>query len=292
MIGTVLNGYKIAAKLKEGVSGDVYQGVDSGGNAVAIKVLNEAASARPDKRKEFAHGAQLARSLKHPNILQVIEAHDGDPFPYAVMEYFESENLKVALWHHRDWLLGQEFFILRQLAAALRHCHDAKIIHGDIRPENILINGRAVVKLTDFSLAQTLGSKLFSIFGSKKAAGSPLYMSPEAIQKKTLDHRADIYSFGVVAYELLTKHPPFLGTSAESIFEKHLKQEPPPMGQFLERPDLALEKLLKGLLAKRPKDRPDDWTKIMFELTSWERKATQIRMIPIARRAPPEEPAK
>jgi serine/threonine protein kinase len=296
VIGTVLNGFKIVAKIKEGISGDVYQGVDAGGGLVAIKVLNEAAAARPDKRREFIHGSMTAKGLKHPNILQVLDVFDGAPFPYCVMELFESENVKFALWHNRDWILGQEFLILRQVASALRHCHDAKIIHGDVRPENILVNSRGIAKLTEFGLSQAMGSKLLKrVFGGKKVSGSPLYMSPEQIQKKTVDHRADIYSFGVTAYEILTKHPPFLGTSLDSIFDKHLKQAPPSMAKYLERPDPDLEKLLGALLAKKAKDRPEDWTKIMFELTRWERKATQIRMIPVARRGDspgPQEPSK
>lgn len=291
MIGTVLNGYKIAAKLKEGLNSDIYRGLDAGGAVVAIKVLNEAAAARPDRRREFLHGAMTAKALKHPNILQVLDVVDGPPSPHCVMELFESENVKFALWHHRDWILGQEFLILRQIASALRHCHDAKIIHGDVRPENVLVNARGVAKLTEFGLSQSMSGKLLKrVFGGTKISGSPLYMSPEQIQKKTVDHRSDIYSFGVTAYEILTKHPPFLGTSLDSIFEKHLKQAPPPMSRYLERPDPDLENLLRNLLAKKPKDRPEDWTKIMFELTRWERKATQIRMIPVARRPDAGEP--
>jgi serine/threonine-protein kinase len=206
------------------------------------------------------------------------------------MEHFESENLKFALWHRRDWLIGNEFFILRQIASALRQVHDNKIIHGDVRPENIFVNPRGVAKLTEFSLAQTGGKKILKVFSTQKPTGSPLYMSPEQIQKKKADFRSDIYSFGVTAYETLTKHPPFLGTSPKSIFDKHLKETPPSMKKFLERPDKAIEGLLQDLMAKKAKDRPDDWTKIIFELSRWERKATQIRMIPVTRKKDPKRP--
>lgn len=284
MIGSILNGYKVEARLRETGQGTLYRAIDESGTLAAIFVLSEAASARPERRKAFLTGARTALDLRHPNILKVIEVNDGDPFPYAIQELFESEDLKVTLWTRRDRIAGQEFYILRQVAAALRHCHDHGIIHGDIKPENILVGERATTKLTGFSLAQSAGSKIFKALFSRPVAGSPLYMSPEQIQKKPLDPASDVYSFGVVAYEVLTKRPPFLGTTPESIQDKHLSQLPPPMSNYLESPDSALESLLGRMLAKKPGERPMDWTQIIFELTNWERKATQIRTLSTAPR--------
>lgn len=278
MIGTVLKDYQITGKIREGIQGDLYQAVDVAGRPVAVEVLSEAASARAEKRRAFVHGAKLQRAVRHSNVLRVLDVHDGEPFPFVVFEFFAGELLKTALWKQRAWVSGREFFILRQLGQALRACHDQGILHGDVRPENVLVNELGVIRLFEFSLARRKTSPLLAFLKGARPEGSPLYMSPEQIRGKHLDFASDVYSFGVLAYELLTKRPPFLGTTVQSVLDKHLHADPPPLEGLLERVDPQLETLLKSLLSKDPAKRPTDWTRILFELTRWERKPTQIRM--------------
>ncbi|HVR86009.1 MAG TPA: serine/threonine-protein kinase, partial [Planctomycetota bacterium] len=212
MKGQSIQGYLVIEKIKEGSVGPVWRVVDSRRQVFAIKQMSPDNAADPDKVKRFDKEASLTQKLAHPGILKVYERLDTDP-PSFRMEYFESENLKFALWNRSERILKHEFRILRQVAEALDFVHGQGVVHKDLKPENVLLNARGEARLIDFSLAQTKMDRLLQF--SKRVEGTPLYMAPEQIRGERCDPRADVYSFGVLTYELLTRRPPFLGTTPE-----------------------------------------------------------------------------
>jgi serine/threonine protein kinase len=170
----------------------------------------------------------------------------------------------------------KEFRVLMEVADALAYVHNQGIIHKDVKPENVLINGRSEVRLIDFSLASTKWDR-FLQFG-KKIEGTPLYMSPEQIRGEKCDHRTDMYSFGVMMYEMLAKKPLFMADNQNKILEKHLKDRPTPLGLILPTVSPELDAFVMRLLAKDPNNRYPDMTTVMQELSRWTRQDTVVRM--------------
>ena len=276
MIGQILKGYRIVEKIKDGSVGTIWKAVDRYDRDVALKQISEKNARRPAKLRQFAREALLTRKLHHPGIVRVYEYVDDAGLPFFTMEYFPSENLKFAMWHLPERVHKHEFHILRQVAEALAYAHARGIVHRDVKPENVLVSPRSEVRLIDFSLAQTRWNRLFQIF--RRTEGTPLYMSPEQIQGRRCDPRSDIYSFGVLMYELLTKRPPFLGMTEKALLEKHLKEPPPSMKTFVETISPEIDALCARMLAKDPRDRFPDMTSIVYELSRWERKNTLVRL--------------
>ncbi len=276
MIGQILKGYQIIEKIKDGSVGTVWKAINSRKQEIAIKQISEKNARRSQKLRQFKREATLTRKLVHPGIVRVYEYVDDVALPFFAMEYFPSENLKYAMWHLPDRIYKYEFYILRQIAEALAYAHNGGIVHRDVKPENILVPAESEVRLIDFSLAKGRWGR-FLQFG-RRVEGTPLYMSPEQIQGRRCDARSDIYSFGVLMYELLTKRPPFLGTTEKALLEKHVKEPPPSMRTFVKTIYPEIDALCARMLSKKPEDRFADMTSIIYELNRWERKDTIVRL--------------
>lgn len=276
MIGSILKSYKITEKIKDGSVGTIYKAFAPSGKIYAIKQITKSNAMLSKKLRAFEREASIASKLDHRYIIKVHEYIDVKPQPFFSMEYFESENLKYSLYHPHNRIHKNEFRILRQIAEALSYIHSLGIVHKDIKPENILVNKDYEIRLIDFSLAQAKLDRFLQF--NKRIEGTPLYMSPEQIRGEKVDERSDIYSFGVLIFELLTKRPPFIGVSEQSIFEKHIKGPPPKMRTFVETISEGLEELIQKMLAKNPDNRFQDMTTILYELSKWERQDTEIRI--------------
>jgi len=276
MIGQLLKGYQIVEKIKDGSVGTVWKAQSPKGQTVALKQISAKNGKIPDKVKQFKKEATLTQKLNHKGIIKVLEYLEHDTQPCFVMEYFESENLKYAMWHQPERVHKYEFRILRQIAEALDYIHGQGVIHKDLKPENVLINERSEIRLIDFSLGQSKMDRVLQ-FG-KRVEGTPLYMAPEQIQGAKCDARSDIYSFGVLMYELLTKRPPFLGTTEQALLEKHVKEAPPSMKIHVKTLSSDLDAVVLKMLAKRREDRFPDMTSVILELSRWEKKDTVIRL--------------
>jgi len=276
MIGKILKGYRIVEKIKDGSVGTVWKAINSRDQDVALKQISLKNAARGAKLRQFKREATLTGKLTHPNIIKVHEYVDEVDPPFFTMEYFPSENLKYSMWHLNDRVSKYEFYILRQVAEALSYTHLLGIVHRDIKPENILVSAESEVRLIDFSLAQSRLARLLQL--GRRVEGTPLYMSPEQVQGRRCDARSDIYSFGVMMYELLTKRPPFLGTTEKALLEKHVKEPPPSMRTFVKTIAPEIDALCARMLAKKPEDRFPDMTSIIYELNRWEKKDTIIRL--------------
>jgi serine/threonine protein kinase len=287
MIGSAIRGYVVQAKIKEGSVGTVWRVLNSKQQVFALKQMSAKNAADGDKVKQFEKEASLTQKLAHKSIIKVFELLDTNP-PSFVMEYFESENLKYALWNAPERIVKHEFRILRQVADALAFVHVQGVVHRDIKPENVLVNAKQEARLIDFSLAQTKMDRMLQF--SKRVEGTPLYMAPEQIRGEKCDPRADVYSFGVMMFEMLTRRPPFLATTQQGLLDKHLKEPAPSMRTWVPTLDAALDAIVLKMLAKKKEERWDTMTTVLYELSKWEKKDTVVRVRQLGPIKPKERP--
>jgi serine/threonine protein kinase len=225
---------------------------------IAIKVLPPELSFRADIRQRFLREAETAAQLNHPNIVPIYTVEERDNLVYFVMAYIKGDNLGVRLHQHGPMPPVEVRRILREVAEALAYAHNRNVIHRDIKPDNIIIDeetGRAMV--TDFGIARALtdtGDSRLTATGM--AIGTPAYMSPEqSAGDKAIDGRSDLYSLGVVGYQMLCGQTPFVASNTPSMLVKHLSERPIPVDERW--PDLPpdLARAVMICLEKDPSDR-------------------------------------
>ena len=234
---------------------------------VAVKILKPDLANDPTYLQRFEIEAQAAASLVHANIVQIYEVGHVDGRHYIAQEYVQGQNL-------RDWLarngppdVAHALSIMRQVAAALAKAAEVGVVHRDIKPENIMITTLGEVKVADFGLARlTREGAPNGLTQIGITLGTPLYMSPEQVEGKALDHRSDIYSFGVTSYQMLAGTPPFSGDTALAVAVQHLKTQPKPLETV--RTDLppAMCRLVHTMLVKDPERRCASARDILREL--------------------------
>ncbi len=266
--GRTLGGFQVVRKLGSGGMGQVYLARQlSLKRAVALKLLKADLTRNPTALKRFEAEAHAVAKLNHPNIVQVYEFGEHDGLRYMALEYVEGRNLREYLARRGPPELAVAVSMMRQVATALARAHDQGLVHRDIKPENILVTRRVEVKVTDFGLSRFFApGEALNLTQSGVTLGTPLYLSPEQAQGKAVDHRSDLYSFGVTAYHLLAGEPPFRGTTAVEVALKHVTDRPPPLADL--RPDLPpdLCGLVHKLMAKDPADRYQTAREVLRDL--------------------------
>ena len=239
------------------------------GRRVVVKILApELAAAISAER--FEREIRLAASLQQANILPVIAAGEVDGLPFYTMPFVEGESLRARL-ASGPVPLSQSVEILRDVARALAYAHERGVVHRDIKPDNILLSGRTAV-VADFGIAKAIAAAQERPVGATltqigTSIGTPAYMAPEqAAGDPDTDHRADIYAFGCMAYELIAGHPPFHGLPAHKLLAAHMGETPRPIQEV--RPDCppALAHLVMQCLAKDPAHRPANAEDILHQL--------------------------
>jgi serine/threonine-protein kinase len=272
MVAT-LKGYLVHEKIKDGSVGTVWRATDGANRVFALKQLSPKHARIGRKRREFKREATLTQTLSHPQVIKVHEYVSMEQ-PFFVMEYFRSENLKVAIRDLPEWVVGRELKICRQVADGLAFIHSRGIVHRDIKPENVLLNEAGETRLIDFSLAQNGWDRLLQ-FG-RRTEGTPLYMAPEQVRGEKCDVRSDIYSFGALVYEVFTKRPPFQAPSEAKVLEMQLKAAPASMSTYAKvAPEL--DALVLRMLSKRRDERPPDMATVLYELAKLDKKAPSRR---------------
>lgn len=246
LIGRKLkNRYSITHHLGDGSTATVYKAVDTRlGREVALKVLLP--HVRETTRKRFFQEANAAARLNHPNIMAIYDIDDEDDTHFLVIEYVQGETLTHYIPSSADIVVD----IGRQIATALHYAHEREVIHRDIKPANIKVTPDGMVKLMDLGLALPKEAKRVTAEGM--IIGTPAYLSPEQAQGHPLDHRTDIYSLGIVLYEMATGQLPFSSDDIPALLLQQVKQSPPPLRLHLPSLPTAFEAVILKALEKNP----------------------------------------
>jgi serine/threonine-protein kinase len=233
---------------------------------VAVKILRSQYTGDEDFVVRFRQEARAAARLSHPNIVSIFDVGCADDVYYIVMEYVPGETLKDYI--KREGQIAPQYVLqlAYQVAAALKHAHENKIVHCDIKPHNILLSRDGLAKVTDFGIARAVSSQTSTQVAG--VMGSVHYLSPEQARGYGVDAQSDIYSLGVVMYEMLSGAPPFDGPSAISIAMKHLQEAPAPLSEKAPATPPALMALVEKAMAKKPQDRFATAQALLQELDS------------------------
>ncbi|HJU90711.1 MAG TPA: protein kinase [Gemmatimonadaceae bacterium] len=247
--------YRLVRELGRGGMATVYLADDlKHDRQVAVKVLRSelAATLGTDR---FLREIQIAAQLAHPHILPLYDSGEADGFLYYVMPFVEGETLRDRIDRERHLPISDSVRITREVADALHHAHLRGIVHRDIKPENILfLGGHAVV--ADFGVAAVGTAASGRLTESGVAVGTPLYMSPEQAAGETdLDARSDVYSLGIVTYEMLAGEPPFRGSNVQAVVARKLNEAPPRLSHLRASVPPMLEEAVRRALAREPVDR-------------------------------------
>jgi eukaryotic-like serine/threonine-protein kinase len=237
MIGTVLSGrYKLEAKLGSGGMSTVYLANDATlDRAVAVKVMHREMSEQPDQLQRFRQEARAVAKLSHPNVVAVIDAGEDGGHPYIVFEYVEGETLKQRIARLGALDPQEALAYAIEIARGLTVAHARQMVHRDIKPQNVLIDAEGRAKLTDFGISRQLEQDGMTATG--RVLGTTDYVAPEQAMGHGVDPRSDIYSLGVVLYEMLIGQVPFHADSQVGVAMKHVNEELPDVQQ--RRPELS-----------------------------------------------------
>ncbi len=273
MLGKIISHYKILEKLGEGGMGEVYKAEDLKlKRIVALKFLPSGLTRDPEAKQRFIHEAQVASSLQHPNICtihDIDETAEGELF--IVMDCYEGETLKDKI--ARGPLKIEEVIELgMQIASALQEAHSKEIIHRDIKPANILITTQDQVKILDFGLAIMTEQTRLTKEGT--TLGTVAYMSPEQTRGEEVDHRTDIWSFGVVLYEMLTGILPFKGEFAQALIYSIVSESPELPTALRTGVPIELERIIGKVLCKETGERYQHFDEVIADLKHLKRQTS------------------
>jgi serine/threonine protein kinase len=254
LTGRQFGHYQIVAPLGEGGMAAVYKAYQpSMERYVAVKVLPRHMASSEEFVSRFRREAKLLAQLQHPHILPVFDYGEADSYPYIVMPFVQSGTL-AELLHKRQQTLSEVRRIMIQVGDALSYAHTRGMIHRDIKPSNVLIDERGNCLLTDFGLAR-MAEASTKITASGTIMGTPAYMSPEQGAGSTIDHRSDIYSLGIIFYEMVTGRVPYTAETPIGVVFKHIQDPLPSARQLNPKLPESVELVLLKALAKNPEDR-------------------------------------
>lgn len=249
MIGTVLgNRYELLEKVGVGGMAVVYKATDKLLNRhVAVKLLRSEFQGNEEFIRRFNIESQAAASLSHPNIVSIYDVGQSGDMHYIVMEFIEGKTLKEYIAERKGNIYWKEATdIAMQICSALEHAHSKHIIHRDIKPQNIMINTENVIKVTDFGIARAASGGTLTM----EAMGSAHYLSPEQARGGYTDQRSDIYSFGVLLYELYTGQLPFDGDTTVAVAMQHMQSEPVKPCRIKEDLPRSIESIILKAMSK------------------------------------------
>ncbi len=234
---------------------------------VAVKLVSPESATDKDIRQLLKHELTVSRSLNHSGIIRIERYSTTGRLPHLVMELFRHPNLKMRLTAGPESIADQAQSIAQKVADAIGHLHANRWVHRDLKPENILVDDSGNVKVIDLALASRPPGILAQLIPTKRTVqGSPSYMSPEQIRGSRVGYAGDIYSFGCLLYELVTGQAPFTGSTQQELLSKQLYATPPFASATNTCVTQQLDRFIRELLAKRPKERPSSMAEVAAHL--------------------------
>jgi serine/threonine protein kinase len=269
----IIEGYKLQNCMMTGQNSQVWEVVEvASGRHFAMKLLLPEKSRNSELRRLLFHEANVGKQLAHPNVIRIVHVGKSKEHPHFVMEFFPSGAVKLRIVRKQyDFLKEHAHSILKQAATGFAYMNASGWVHRDVKPDNVLVNSAGEVRIIDFALAQRIENPGFlgKLFRRKPSvAGTRSYMSPEQIRGEPLDGRADIYSFGATAYELVTYRPPFRAASQQELLQKQITEKPPPPQVFNKEVTDEFGNLLLNMLAKKPAQRPQSFHEVLKALNA------------------------
>jgi serine/threonine protein kinase len=280
-IGSTFAGrYQIIEELGKGGMGNVYKVLDKElGEKVALKLLKPEIAADNNIIERFRNELKFARKITHKNVCRMYDLSKAEMTPYITMEYVSGEDLKSTLRRVGPLSTGKVVYIAKQVCEGLLEAHKLGVVHRDLKPQNIMIDKKGHAHIMDFGIARSMKSK--GVTTSGMMIGTPEYMSPEQVEGKPVDVRADIYAMGVILYEMTTGTTPFTGDTAISVAIKHTREKPRNPREINVQIPLELSRLILQCLEKDRGKRPQSVEELMEELNKIERRfPTTDRVIP------------
>jgi len=246
--------YQVVGELGRGAMGVVYRAIDPNiGRTVALKttLLDADGMERDELLRRFRNEAHAAGQMNHPNIVTIHDADEFNGLFYIAMEYLEGDTLQALMADKHLISTEQILEIAKQVAAGLDYAHSMKVVHRDIKPANIMISRQKVAKIMDFGISKSVDT----LTRTAHILGTPYYMSPEQVMGLVLDGRSDLFSFGVVLYELATGARPFGGDTVATVIYKIINETPPPPCELQMAVHPGLSAVITRCLEKKPEDR-------------------------------------
>src|SRR6516162_6192523 len=246
--------YEIVGELGRGAMGVVYRAKDPTiGRTVALKTLRLDVHGLDtgEMVRRFQNEARAAGLLNHPNIVTNYDAGEQDGIFYIAMELIEGTTLHALLHEKRILAAGEVVHLAHEVCKGLDYAHSHGIVHRDVKPANIMLTSRGAVKIMDFGIAKAGGS----MTSTGEVLGTPNYMSPEQVKGKPLDGRSDLFSYGVILYEMVTGEKPFAGDNITTIIYKIVNEDPIPPRELNHDLHPGLDRVILKALAKNPQDR-------------------------------------
>lgn len=289
MIGKTISHYRILEKLGQGGMGVVYKAEDTKlKRTIALKFLPEEALSSDQARARFQYEAQAAAALDHPNICTVYEIDESEGQTFIAMALVSGQSLRDRI-PLGPLKIEDVLDIAIQTADGLHEAHDKGVVHRDIKPSNVMVSENGQVKVMDFGLARSAEQTKITKAGS--APGTVAYMSPEQARGGEIDHRTDIWSFGVMLYEMVTGLLPFRGENDQSVIYSILNNDPEPMTALRTGVPMELERITAKAMSKRTEERYQDTTDLLVDLRALRRHlvgSTETISVDVSRLARPE----
>ena len=254
MIGVLLMGrYRLEERIGEGGMAAVYRALDlRTGHRVAVKFLRQELQANQEFLDRFRREATAASRMSHHNIVNLLDIGDNPSAPYLVFEFVDGKTLKEIIAEHGKLPQGTAVQIAIRILSALRHAHEAGVIHRDIKPQNVLVDRQGYIKVSDFGIARMVDTNTQDGESRQSVMGSVHYFSPEQARGETATAASDLYSVGCVLYEMLTGRMPFEGETQVSLAMQHLQAEPRPVRELAPEVSAAVAAVVHKALAKDP----------------------------------------
>ena len=278
--GRTVARYRIVERLGSGGMGVVYRAQDTAlGREVALKCLSSDLVADPDCRRRFLHEGRAASKVSHPNIVQVFEAFEAEGYPWLALQYVAGRDLGLLLAERGRLPVETILRYGEDVASALKVAHAHGILHRDIKPSNILVDSDDRALVGDFGLARIRpaaetveGRSSTTLTPPGAVIGTPRYMSPEQALGRPVDERSDIFSFGVVLYEMCTGVPAFAQSSQGSLSDAIVHREPKPIAQYTYEIPEELERIIRKSMSKLPEERYQNGGELLVDLRAARKK--------------------